>query len=229
MEHPVLLLVWFLEKLGFGHFAHAYPHVVYTWFFALVLIVVGRLATRKVNMIPGPLQNVCEAIVEAIGNFQDSIMGRHGRPFFPLAATLIIFVFFCNFNGLIPGSFAPTSNLNTTLSLALIIVVTTHATGISLYGFKYIRNFTGPSLPLAPLMFPVEVISHLARVLSLSLRLFGNIMGEDLVVAILFMLGGQFFLPLPMMFLGLFTGFLQAFIITLLGMVYIAEALEHSH
>ncbi|MDR0549356.1 MAG: F0F1 ATP synthase subunit A [Deltaproteobacteria bacterium] len=229
MEHPVMLLTWILEKLGLGHFAHAYPQLVYTWFFALVLITVGRLATRNVTMIPGAIQNFFETIVEAIGNFQDSIMGRHGRPFFPLVATIIIFVFFCNFNGLVPGSFAPTSNLNTTLALALIIVVTTHVTGIRLHGFKYVKHFTGPSLILAPLMTPVELISHLARVLSLSLRLFGNIMGEDLVVAILFMLGGQFFLPLPMMFLGLFTGFLQAFIMTLLAMVYIAEALERAH
>jgi F-type H+-transporting ATPase subunit a len=229
MEHPVMILTWILEALGLGHFAHQYPHVVYTWLFALILITVGRLATRNVNMIPGPLQNFFEAIVEAIGNFQDSIMGRHGRPFFPLMATLIIFVFICNFNGLIPGSFAPTSNLNTTLAFALVIVVTTHITGFKTHGIRYLKHFCGPSPMLAPLMIPVELVSHLARVLSLSLRLFGNIMGEDLVVAILFMLGGQFFLPLPMMFLGLFTGFLQAFIITLLAMVYIAEALEHAH
>jgi F-type H+-transporting ATPase subunit a len=229
MEHPVMLLVWILEKLGLGHFAHAYPHLIYSWFFALILITVGRLATRNVSMIPGRLQNVFETIVESLSNFQDSIMGRHGRPFFPLIATMIMFVFFCNFNGLVPGSFAPTSNLNTTLALALVIVITTHITGIRCHGFRYIKHFLGPSPIVAPLMFPVEIISHLARVLSLSLRLFGNIMGEDLVVAILFMLGGQFFLPLPMMFLGLFTGFLQSFIITLLGMVYIAEALEHAH
>jgi F-type H+-transporting ATPase subunit a len=224
-----MLLVWILEKLGFGHFAHEYPHLVYSWFFALVLIVVGRLATRNVTMIPGKLQNVFEAIVEGLGNFQDSIMGRRGRPFFPLVCTMFFFVFCCNFNGLVPGSLSPTSNLNTTLAMALIIVGTTHLTGIRMHGFHYIKHFMGPSPILAPLMMPVEIISHTARILSLSLRLFGNIMGEDLVVAILFMLGGQYFLPLPMMFLGLFTGFLQAFIITLLGMVYITEALEPAH
>ncbi|MDR1395346.1 MAG: F0F1 ATP synthase subunit A [Deltaproteobacteria bacterium] len=229
MEHPVMILVWVLEKLGFGHFAHTYPHLIYTWFLALVLIVAGRLATRHVTMIPGPMQNFFEAIVESMGKFQESIMGRHGRPFFPLICTLIMFVFLCNFNGMVPGGFAPTSNLNTTLALALTIVCTTHITGIRVHGWRYIKHFLGPSPYLIPLLFPVELISHLARVLSLSLRLFGNIMGEDLVVAILFMLGGQFFLPLPMMFLGLFTGFLQAFIITLLAMVYISEALEHSH
>ncbi|MDR1871070.1 MAG: F0F1 ATP synthase subunit A [Deltaproteobacteria bacterium] len=229
MEHPVMLLVWILEKLGLGHFAHEYPHLVYTWFFALVLITVGRLATRKVSMIPGPIQNFFEAIIEAISKFQDSMMGRHGRPFLPLMATLMIFVFFCNFNGLIPGSFSPTSNLNTTLALALVIFGATHITGIRTHGFRYIKHFLGPAPAIAPLMFPVEIISHLARVLSLSLRLFGNVMGEDLVIALLFSLVGQYFLPLPMMFLGTFTGFLQAFIMTLLAMVYVNEALEHSH
>jgi F-type H+-transporting ATPase subunit a len=156
-------------------------------------------------------------------------MGSKGKTFFPLMATLIIYVFFCNFNGLIPGSFSPTSNINTTLALALIIVVTTHVTGIFMHGFSYIKHFLGPSPFLSPLMLPIELISHAARIISLSLRLFGNIMGEDLVIAILFMLAGKFFIPLPMMFLGLFTGFLQAFIITLLAMVYISEAQAHAH
>jgi F-type H+-transporting ATPase subunit a len=229
MEHPVMLLVWILEKIGLGHFAHAYTHLVYTWFFIIILIVVARLATAKLSLVPSQLQNFFEVVVEQISDFQDSIMGPKGRPYFPMMATLIILVFVCNFNGLIPGSFSPTSNLNTTLALALIIVVTTHATGLYKHGFMYIKHFLGPSPYLAPLMFPVEVVSHLARVLSLTLRLFGNVMGEDLVIAILFMLAGQFFLPLPMMFLGLFTGMLQAFIITLLAMIYISEALEHAH
>jgi F-type H+-transporting ATPase subunit a len=229
MEHPVMLLVWILEKIGLGHFAHAYPHLVYTWFFVIVLIVVARLATSKLSLVPGTLQNIFEVVVEQLAAFQDSIMGAKGRPFFPMMGTLMIFVLFCNVNGLIPGSSSPTSNLNTTLALALMIVITTHATGVYKHGLKYIKHFLGPSPFLAPLMFPVEVVSHLARVLSLSLRLFGNVMGEDLVIAILFMLAGQFFMPLPMMFLGLFTGSLQAFIITLLAMIYITEALEHAH
>ncbi|MDR1656214.1 MAG: F0F1 ATP synthase subunit A [Deltaproteobacteria bacterium] len=229
MEHPVMLLVWILEKIGLGGFAHAYPHVVYTWFFMLVLIVVGKLAVSRLTLIPGCIQNVAEVIIEQIGSFQDSVMGPSGRSFFPFIATLIIFVATCNLNGLVPGSTAPTANLNTTLALALVIVSTTHITGIVKHGFKYIKHFLGPAPFLIPLIFPVEIISHIARVLSLSLRLFGNVVGEDLVVAILFFLGGAYFLPLPMMFLGLFTSFLQAFVITLLAMLYVSEALAHSH
>ncbi|MDR1298054.1 MAG: F0F1 ATP synthase subunit A [Deltaproteobacteria bacterium] len=229
MQHPVMLLVWVLEKLGLGHFAHAYPHLVYTWFFMLVLIALAWLASRKISLVPGRVQNVAEAVLEAVANFQEGIMGPKGGIFFPFMATLITFVFFCNFNGLIPGSYAPTSNLNTTLALALTIVVSTHVIGVWKHGLGYVKHFLGPVPAMAPLMFVIESISHLARVLSLSLRLFGNIMGEDLVVSVLFMLGGAYFIPLPMMFLGLFTGFLQAFVITLLAMLYFSEAFEHAH
>jgi F-type H+-transporting ATPase subunit a len=229
MEHPVMLLVWLLEKIGLGHFAHQYYYLVYTWFFMLVVIIIARLAASKLTLVPGKLQNVAESILESIGSFQDSIMGPNGRPFFPFMATLIIFVFVCNFNGLIPGSTSPTASLNTTVALALCIFFTTHIFGIKVNGAKYVKHFIGPVPALAPMMIPLELISHLARVLSLSLRLFGNIMGEDLVVAVLFMLAGPFFVPLPMMFLGLFTGFLQAFIMTVLAMMYIGEAIEHAH
>jgi F-type H+-transporting ATPase subunit a len=195
----------------------------------IVLVVLGRYAAKNLTLVPGKVQNVAEVIVERIEGFQDEIMGPKGKAFFPMMATLIIYVLVCNVNGLIPGSTSPTSNLNTTLSFAVIIVAMTHITGIRRHGLGYIRHFMGPVPFLAPLMLPIELISHTARLLSLSLRLFGNIMGEDLVIAILFMLAGAFFLPLPMMFLGLFTGFLQAFVITLLAMLYISEALEHAH
>ena len=104
--------------------------------------------------------------------------------------------------GLIPGFFSPTANINTTLACALIVFVTTHIVGIKIHGAKYIKHFLGPIWWLAPLMLPIEIIGHLSRVLSLTLRLFGNIMGEDLVLAILLMLAGQFLAPLPMMFLA---------------------------
>jgi F-type H+-transporting ATPase subunit a len=224
-----MLLVWILEKIGLGHFAHQYYYLVYTWFFMLVVIILARLAASKLTLVPGKLQNVAEAILESISSFQDSIMGAHGRPFFPFMATLIIFVFICNFNGLIPGSSSPTASLNTTVALALLIFLTSHFFGIKTHGLRYIKHFTGPLPILVPLMLPLELISNLARVLSLSLRLFGNVMGEDLVLAVLFVLAGAYFAPLPMMFLALFTGFLQAFIITILAMMYITEAIEHEH
>ncbi len=231
MEHPIMFLVVLAEQFGekAGEFAHHYPHILYSWLVMIILIVLARLATSKITMVPKGLQNLFEYIVEGIENFQLSIMGPQGRIFFPLMATLIIYVFACNLQGLIPGSFAPTSNLNTTAGLAIVIFLLTHIVGIKMHGFHYIKHFLGPMPLLAPLMFVIEIVSHISRLISLSLRLFGNVMGEELVVAILFLLAGAYFAPLPMMFLGLFTGFLQAFIITLLAMIYISDAMADSH
>ena len=227
MEHPIMFLGFFADLIGgpVADFVHHYPYIAYTWMIMAVLIVLARLATKKISMVPGGLQNFFEYIIELIENFQLSIMGEKGRPFFPLLATLIIYVTACNAQGLIPGGFAPTSNLNTTAGLALLIFVLTHVMGVKVHGAGYIKHFFGPMPVLAPLMFLIEIVSHLARLLSLSLRLFGNVMGEELVVAILFILAGAYFAPLPMLFLGLLTGFLQAFIITLLAMIYISDAM----
>lgn len=214
---------------GVAHFAHAYPHVVYSWLIMAVLVILARLATAKVSMVPKGLQNLFEYVIETVENFQVSIMGEQGRVFFPLIATLIIYVFCCNIQGLIPGSFAPTSNINTTVGLAMVIFIMTHVVGIKKHGAGYIKQFLGPLPLLAPLMFVIEVVSHLSRLISLTLRLFGNVMGEDLVILILFVLAGAYFAPLPMMFLGLLTGFLQAFIITLLAMIYISSAQADEH
>ncbi len=180
-------------------------------------------------MVPKGLQNFFEVVIEMIYNFQMSVMGQRSKVFFPMMGTLMLYVFCCNFQGLIPGSFAPTSNLNTTVSLAIVIFTMTHVVGVKYHGASYIKHFMGPLPALAPLMFVIEIVSHLSRLISLSLRLFGNVMGEDLVILILFMLAGAYFVPLPMMFLGLFTGFLQSFIITLLAMIYISDAQADSH
>jgi F-type H+-transporting ATPase subunit a len=168
-------------------------------------------------------------VISGIEDFQVGVMGEHGRSLFPLIATLGIFIFISNALGLIPGFYSPTASLNTTLACALIVFFTTHIIGIKTHGFKYIKQFLGPVWWLAPLMLPIEIISHLSRVLSLTLRLFGNIMGEDLVLIILLFLAGNFLAPLPMMFLALFTSFVQAFVFALLSMIYLSAAMEDAH
>jgi len=231
MVHPIMFLEMaarFFSKSA-ADFVHHYPHLAYTWLIMIILIALAKLATAKVSLVPGGLQNFFEYVIESLENFQVSIMGEGGRRFFPFLATIFILVLCCNLQGLIPGSFVPTSNLNTTASLAVLIFLCTHAVGISRHGFRYIKHFLGPMPLLAPLMFLIEVISHLSRLISLSLRLFGNIMGEDLVVLILFALAGAYLVPLPMMLLSLLTGFLQAFIMTLLAMIYISDALHEAH
>ncbi len=229
MEHPILFLTKIFEAVGLGEFAHHYPQVIHSWLVMLVLIVLSLLAVKSVKLIPSTGQNIFEIVISAIENFQVEVMGEHGRVVFPLIATLFIYIFLCNLLGLIPGFFSPTANLNTTLSCALVSFFATHIIGVKVHGFKYVKQFLGPIWWLSPIMLPIEVIGHLARVLSLSLRLFGNKMGEELVVAILLLLAGKFLAPLPMMFLGLFICFVQAFIFALLTMMYISAAMEEAH
>jgi F-type H+-transporting ATPase subunit a len=229
MEHPIFFITKLLESLGLGHFAHTYPQVTYTWLIMLLLIVFSLLAVKSVKMIPAGGQNFFELVISGIENFQVETMGEHGRSVFPLIATLGLFIFLSNALGLIPGFYSPTASINTTLACALIVFFTTHIIGIKTHGFKYIKQFLGPIWWLAPLMLPIEIISHLSRILSLTLRLFGNIMGEDMVMVILIFLAGKFLAPLPMMFLGLFTCFIQAFVFALLSMIYFSTAMEEAH
>lgn len=229
MEHPLLFLTFVFEAIGLGDFAHHYPHVIYSWLVIILFIVFGGIAGRKVTLIPGKLQNFFEIVIDGIESFQADMMGEEGRKYFPLIATIGLYVFACNLLGLVPGLLSPTANINTTLSVALVTFFATHYVGIRYHGVKYIKHFMGSFLPLAPLMLPIEIISHLSRVLSLTLRLFGNIMGEDLVLAILMVLAGKFLAPLPMMFLAIFTSFVQAFVFSLLSMLYIAGSIHEAH
>jgi F-type H+-transporting ATPase subunit a len=225
MEHPILFL-----DLVQGFFkTHIPPHVTYAWFIIALLVGLGLLASRRVSLVPKGAQNVFELIIGSLEEFMVEITGEEGRAFFPFICTLFLFIVTCNLIGLIPGFYSPTANINTPLSMALCTFVFTHYLGVKYHGAKYIKHFLGPIPALAPLFFPIEVVGHCARVLSLTLRLFGNIMGEDLVLAILLFLAGKFLAPLPMMFLAVFTSAVQAFIFTLLAMMYFAGSMEHAH
>lgn len=229
MEHPILFLVQLFELIGLGDFAHHYPHVIYSWFVMLLLIVFGVLATRGISMIPTKGQNFFEIVIGGLEDFTVDIIGEEGRRFFPILATVFIYILVCNLMGLIPGLFPPTASLDTTLSCAIPVFVMTHVIGVMIHGTKYIKQFLGPIWWLAPIILPLEVIGHLARILSLSIRLFGNMMGKELVLAILFMLAGAFFAPLPMLFLGLLVCFIQAFVFYLLSTMYFTLAMEEAH
>lgn len=240
MEHPVLFLNLLFEKMGL-HAAHEVgpgaglldymllPHVTYTWVIMALLVIAGSLAVKRLEMVPQGSQNFFEMVITGIEDFMVSVTGEEGRFAFPLIATLGLFILVSNYMGMIPGFFAPTANLNTTAACAVIVVAYTHIIGVRFHGVKYIKHFMGPIWWLTPIIMPIEIIGHLARVLSLSIRLFGNIFGEELVLAILFFLAGLYLAPLPIMFLGLFTGFIQAFIFCLLSMMYFAGSIEHAH
>ncbi len=229
MTHPYLFFVKLFEAIGLSHFAHAYPHVIYTWVVMILLIVLGFLGAKGISLIPTKGQNVFEILLSGIEDFMVDVTGEEGRWLFPLIATIFIYIFSCNLIGLVPGFFPPTASLNTTLSCALTVVVFTHIIGIKYHGAKYIKHFMGPVWWMVPIILPIELIGHIARILSLSFRLFGNMMGHELVLGILFALAGAFFAPLPIMALGIFVALVQAFVFFLLSIMYFTGAMEHAH
>jgi F-type H+-transporting ATPase subunit a len=229
MEHPYLIFVKLFEWVGLEHFAHEYPHVIYSWVIMALLIISGAIAAKSVSMIPSRGQNFFEVIISGIEDFMVDVTGDEGRWLFPLAATVFIYIFVGNLIGLVPGFFPPTASINTTLSCALVVVVFTHVIGIKYHGASYIKHFMGPVWWMSPLIFVIEVIGHLARILSLTFRLFGNMMGHEIVLAILFGLAGAFFAPLPIMALGVFVSFVQGFVFFLLSIIYFSGAMEHAH
>ena len=231
MEHPYLFFVKLFGVFGegAGQFAQNYPYVIYSWVLMIFLVIVGALAAKGVKMVPGKLQNLMEVIVSGIEEFMVETIGEEGRWLFPLAATVFLYIFLGNLIGIIPGFFPPTANLNTTASCALVVVIFTHVIGVKYHGASYIKHFLGPVWWMSPLIFVIEIIGHLARILSLSFRLFGNMMGHEIVLAILFGLAGAFFAPLPIMALGIFVSFVQGFVFFLLSIIYFSGAMEHAH
>jgi len=229
MEHHYYFLVEILSGLGLGHFAHAAAHVIHSWLVMIILIVGAALLVKGIQMVPRKGQNVIEVVIQSLENFMVEITGPEGKTFFPYIATIFFYILISNLIGLIPGFVSPTANVNTTLSLALCTFVLTHAIGIKYHGAKYIKHFLGPMLILAPLMLVIEVIGHLARVMSLTMRLFGNIFGKEKLLGILFGLAGLYLAPLPVLFLGILVSFIQAVVFMLLSIMYFAGAMEEAH
>jgi F-type H+-transporting ATPase subunit a len=196
----------------------------------ICLMIRSRLSVEN----PGKLQLLLEEAVTFLYGMVDEYIGPKGRNYLTLVGTMFIFILFGNLMGLVPGLMAPTSNINVTLGCALTVFVYYQYHGFKEQGLVgYVKHFlTPPGAPIwiAPIYFPIEIISHLSRVLSLSVRLFGNIFGEELVILILFSIV-PFLVPLPMMFLGIITSSLQAFIFAMLTTIYLAGAVvvDHGH
>ena len=229
MVHPLLFLEFFRNLLAPLHITGASADAIaYTWLVIVLLLALSFMATSAIKTIPGKLQNFMEVVIGGIENMIVETMGEQGRPFFPLVATLALFVLISNLIGLIPGFFPPTANINTTAACAVIVFISTHVVGIKHHGAGYIKHFLGPIAWLAPIMFFIEVIGHFSRVISLTLRLFGNMNGHELVLMIFFGLA-PFLVPLPMILMGVLVSFIQAFVFMLLAMIYIQGSLEHAH
>lgn len=205
-------------------------------FVAIGLAFFGILSTRRLEKIPTRrIQSVAEFVVQSLDNFVVGIIGPKGRTYTPFIGSLFLYILTMNLLGLVPLFKSPTSSLSITVPLALIVFVVYNYAGIREVGLvPYLKHLAGEPIWLAPLMLPIHIIGELARPLSLSIRLFGNIFGEETVLAIL---AGLTFVIIPyvvaiptqfpMMLFAIFTSFVQALVFTMLTTIYISVAIAN--
>ena len=230
-----------------ARFLWRYEDVIYSGLLILFLWILFGTASKNMTLIPGKLQNFAEFLVEGLDNFVKGVIGeQHGRHFVPFLGTLGIYIYLMNIFGLVPLMKSPTSVLNTTAAMAICVFLYVQFTSLRLNGIGgHLYHLAGEpkdalGWAMVPLMFPLHVIGEFAKPISLSLRLFGNVMGEDLLLVVFVGLGigalGFLGLPegfpgiplhLPFMFLALLTTFIQALVFTLLSTIYIALVMPH--
>ena len=214
-----------IEVKNPDHFIPDY--VVMSVIGAGILILFFSLSSKKPRLIPSKLQSVLELIIQFFESLLTDLIGKDGKKYLPLVGTVGLFILVCNLMGLVPGFMSPTSKLNVTAGCALTVFLYYHWQGVKAQGlFKYLKHFMGPIPLLAPLMVPIEIISHFSRPLSLSMRLFGNIFAEELLILIMASII-PFLLPLPFMAIAIITAVVQAYVFVLLSCIYIAGAVAH--
>lgn len=228
MEHEVLLMDAIINP-------NVIPHnVSYAFLVSIILITVSVIVKGSMRLVPTGIQNFVETIVETFLKLAEDNIGHHwGKTLFPLMGTLFMFILLSNFMGLIPGFASPTSNINTNAAMAIPVFLATHYYGIKVHGIKYINHFLGPirsvyALPLMILMFFIEVIGHLLRPITLSVRLFGNMIAKHIILLVLAMLV-PLIIPTLVLALGTLVSFIQAFVFVLLTTLYLAGAVEEGH
>lgn len=194
--------------------------VVTTWAIMLMLAVISWASTRRLGLIPTRRQAVLELLVTGIESQIKEVIGSHARPLLPLLGTLFIFLLAANLSGLVPGVQAPTGHIETPAALALIVFFAVHVFGVRVRGLAgYLGSFAQPKL----IMLPLNILSEITRTFSLMVRLFGNIMSGEFLIALVLSLAGLF-LPIPLMALELLIGVVQAYIFTVLATVFIGAA-----
>ncbi|MGZ5278939.1 MAG: F0F1 ATP synthase subunit A [Pseudobdellovibrionaceae bacterium] len=215
---------------------HEYAHVATAGIVTGGLVVASFAAKKALGVgdaavVPADrfsIKGFFEMITEFIAGLVDMVIGEGGRKYLPMFASFFTFVLINNLVGVIPGMTPATENLNTTLAMGLFVFITYNLFGLRANGVSYLKHFLGPVLWLGPLMLVIEVISHIVRPLSLGLRLANVLKGDHTVVGIFLDLV-PIGLPIPFYLLGMFVAFVQAFVFTLLSMVYVALATAHDH
>ena len=191
-----------------------------TWAIIAVLTLVSWLVTGRLRRHPDRRQIVLELLVTGIMAQIDDVIRKSPRPFLPLLGTLFIFLVAANLSGVLPGVEAPTGKLETPAALALIVFVAVHYFGVRARGpFGYLASFAKPKL----IMLPLNIVSEITRTFSLMVRLFGNVMSGEFVIALVVALAGLF-VPVPLMALEILVGLVQAYIFTILATVFIGAA-----
>jgi F-type H+-transporting ATPase subunit a len=246
-QHELPNLITVLNEYVFSGsveaFLHRWENVIFSLLIVALLTTIARLASRKPKLIPSGLQNVVEMVVEQLEKFIIGVIGPEGRRFVPFLGTLFLYILFMNFAGLVPLFKASTSNVNQTIALALCVFIYVQFTALKENGIRgYIDHLMGTprnalQWSFVPLMLPIHVIGELAKPLSLSLRLFGNVTGEDILILIFVGLGVGIMsfshlpigipLQLPFVFLAILTSFIQALVFMLLSTIYFAMMLPH--
>jgi F-type H+-transporting ATPase subunit a len=196
--------------------------VLNTWIIMAVVSVALIVLGKRLRVKPARWQNALEWVVEAIDGLIRDMIPEHPRLFLPVVGTLMVFITAANLGGLIPGLKSPTSDINTPLALALVVFFSVHYYGIHEKGLLgHLKHYVEPIF----ILLPIELASELARTFSLTFRLFGNILGEEIVIAVLFLIL-PYFVPVPMMLFSIFTSVIQAYVFGLLTVVYISGAVR---
>ncbi len=239
----VTLIYEHFGSTSVAQFLHHWENVFFSILIAILLGVLSYFASRKPELVPRGLQNVMEMVVESLDGFVCGILGKEGRRYVPFLGTLFIYILCMNLFGLVPGMKSPSSSINTTAALAITVFAYVQYTGIRRLGILgYLDHFAGQprdaiGIALVPLMFPLHIISELAKPLSLALRLFGNILGEDVLIAVFVGLGvttiAFMHLPIgiplhfPFIFLAMLTSAVQALVFAALSTIYFLMMLPH--
>lgn len=233
------------EKLGALWGIPITNSLLASWLTMLVLVFLTILATRKVSLVPSGTQSVAELIIGGLYDFFGQVSGKHTPRFFPLLASLFLFIIAANWVGLLPGVgtigffheshgeevFTPlfraaTADLNMTVGLAIVAVISIQFFGFALLGFKYRTRFVSFASPIAFVLGVLELISELSKIISFAFRLFGNIFAGEVLLAVMAFLM-PFVMPLPFLTMELFVGFIQALVFSMLTAVFLSVAVSH--
>ena len=212
------------EVVQFAGLTFNVETLIMTWITMAVVILIAFLATRNLRLVPTGWQNAIEMVVTALHGQIDATMGPRGRMLAPLIISLFLFLLVSNWLGLIPTLSSPTNDLNTTLGLALLVIVMLHVMGVYFKGMHYIKHFFQP----VPVFVVINAIEEVAKPITLAFRLFGNILAGEILIIILLKLM-PIWMPIPSVIwlaFSIFIGGVQAFIFTMLSMAYLANAVR---